>query len=246
MDRSIYSAVSGMQASMIRQRAIASNLANAQTAGFKAELFDSRAITVKGDPVEVRAMNRTEVRGANMTDGDIIATGGPLDIAMQGDTVLAVQALDGSEAYTRRGDLSITSAGVLQTGDGLPVIGDGGPVTVPVGGDVRIGPDGAILVIDPAAPDAPPERIGRLKLASFAGTDIAKGLDGQFRVRGGGILPEDLEAKIIPGAIEQSNVSTSQVMVDMIEAQRLFEIRTNIVSTNRDLDESGARLMRLD
>ena len=245
MDRLIYSAVSGMSASMVRQRAIASNMANAQTTGFKAEIFDSRPVTLDGGPVEVRAQNRTEVRGAQMADGEVNDTGNPLDIAMQGDVLLAVQAPDGSEAYTRRGDLSISPTGVLQTGDGLPVIGDAGPVTVPLGGDVAIAPDGAILLADPAVPEAAPERIGRLKLASAAGSDLVKGLDGQFRVRGGGVLPEDLDAKLITGALEGSNVVSSEVLVEMIEAQRLFEIRTNVVSTARDLDESAARLMRL-
>lgn len=246
MDRLIYTAVSGMEASMVRQRAIASNMANAQTTGFKAELFDSRSFALTGGPVEVRAMNRTEVRGAQMTDGEITETGGHLDIAMQGDIMLAVQALDGTEAYTRRGDLSISAAGVLLTGDGLPVIGDAGPVTVPIDGDVAIAPDGAVLLSDPAAPDAPAVQVNRIKLASTTGSDVAKGLDGQFRVRGGGILPADLDAKVIPGALEQSNVVSSQVLVEMIEAQRLFDIRTNVVSTARDLDESSARLMRLD
>ena len=112
MDRLIYSAVSGMSASMVRQRAIASNMANAQTTGFKAEIFDSRPVTIDGGPVEVRAQNRTEVRGAQMADGEVHDTGNPLDIAMQGDVLLAVQAPDGSEAYTRRGDLSISPTGV--------------------------------------------------------------------------------------------------------------------------------------
>lgn len=246
MDRLIYSAVSGMSASMVQQRAIASNMANAQTSGFKAEILDARPVTLKGGPVELRAMNRTEVRGASLTDGSVTETGGPLDIAMQGDVMLAVQSLDGSEVYTRRGDLTITAAGVLQTGDGMPVLGAGGPITVPVGGDIAIAPDGGVMLSDPADPQAAPVQIDRIKLTSTAGTDIAKGLDGQFRVRGGGVLPEDLDAKVITGSLEQSNVTTSEVLVEMIEAQRLFDIRTNVVSTARDLDESSARLMRID
>ena len=102
------------------------------------------------------------------------------------------------------------------------------------------------MLSDPADPQAAPVQIDRIKLTSTAGTDIAKGLDGQFRVRGGGVLPEDLDAKVITGSLEQSNVTTSEVLVEMIEAQRLFDIRTNVVSTARDLDESSARLMRID
>ncbi len=246
MDRLIYTAVSGMNASMLRQRMIASNMANAQTIGFKAEQLDARPITLDGQGLEMRAMNRSEVRGASMRQGTVNPTARALDVALEGQTMLALQAEDGSEAYTRRGDLSITAAGVLQNGDGLPVMGENGPVTVPTGSLVSIAPDGGVLVSDPAQPGQPAQRVGRLKLASIAGSEIEKGLDGLFRVTGGGVLPSDANARLIPGALEESNVVPSEVLVDMIEAQRLFEIRTNIVSTARELDEGSARLMRLD
>ncbi|MEZ5743520.1 MAG: flagellar basal body rod protein FlgF [Sphingomonadaceae bacterium] len=245
MDRLIYTAVTGMSASMTRQRMLASNMANAQTIGFRAELLDARPVTLASDALEARAMTNAEVRGATMREGAVVETGNPLDIALRGDVMLAVQASDGSEAYTRRGDLSVTAAGVMQNGDGLPVIAEGGPVTVPAGALVSIAEDGGVMVSDPALPEQPPQQVARLKLASTVGSDIEKGLDGFFRVRGGGVLPVDAEARVIPGAVEQSNVVASEVLVEMIEAQRLFDIRTKLVSTARELDENGARLMRL-
>ena len=245
MDRLIYTAVSGMSASMARQRMIASNMANAQTIGFRAELMQATPTTITGDGLDVRALTDAQVRGASMKEGSITRTGRLLDIAMQGDVMLAVQAMDGSEAYTRRGDLSVTASGVLQNGDGLPVIGEGGPVTVPSGSLVSISPDGGVMVSDPALPDEPAQRVAQLKLASTSGTDIGKGLDGLFRVPGGGILPLDQDAELISGALEQSNVVPSQVLVEMVEAQRLFDIRTKVISTARELDEGSARLMRI-
>jgi flagellar basal-body rod protein FlgF len=246
MDRLIYTAVSGMNASMTRQRMIASNMANTQTIGFKAERIDARPVTLDAQGMEVRAMNRSEVRGASMKAGAVNPTGRDLDVALEGDAMLALQAADGSEAYTRRGDLAIAASGLLQNGDGLPVMGENGPITLPAGSLVSIAPDGGVLVSDPAQPDLPAQRVARLKLASPRGSEIEKGLDGLFRVKGGGALPNDADARLIPGALEQSNVVPSQVLVDMIEAQRLFEIRTDIVSTARELDEGSARLMRLD
>ena len=77
------------------------------------------------------------------------------------------------------------------------------------------------------------------------GSDIAKGLDGLFRVAGGGALPADLEATGKPGYLEQSNVKMTEILVDMMEQQRLFEMRGKVVTTARDIDESGAQLMRL-
>jgi len=246
MDRLIFTAFSGLNASMVRQRVIASNMANAQTIGFRADTLQFTPMTVKdGQSVEVRALSDSEVRGADMHEGTLIETGKPLDVAMQGKAVLAVQAADGSESYTRRGDLAVSPAGVLVNGDGAPVLGDSGPISIPPGGQVTIGEDGAVLVRDPATPDAPPTRLDRLKLASPTGTRLEKGLDGLLRVYGGGALPADLEAKVIPGALEQSNVRPSDVLVQMVEAQRLFDIRTKLISTAKDLDEGGTALMRL-
>ncbi|MFC3175371.1 flagellar basal body rod protein FlgF [Novosphingobium bradum] len=246
MDRLIFTAFSGLNASMVRQRVIASNMANAQTIGFRADTLQFTPMTVKdGESLEVRALSDGEVRGADMHEGTLTQTGKPLDVAMTGKALLAVQAADGSESYTRRGDLSVSPAGVLVNGDGAPVIGDSGPISIPPGGQVAIGEDGAVLVRDPATPDAPPARVDRIKLTSPAGTRIEKGLDGLLRVYGGGALPADLEAKVIPGALEQSNVRPSDVLVQMVEAQRLFDIRTKLISTAKDLDEGGTALMRL-
>ena len=245
MDRLIYTAFSGLSSSMTRQRVIASNMANTQTVGYRADTVSFTPMTLKGDSLEVRALNDTEVHGANMAQGSIVRTGNPLDIAMEGTVMLTVQATDGSEAYTRRGDLSISPSGLLVNGDGAPVLGESGPITIPPGSDAILGPDGQVLLRDPAAPDVPPTPLDRLKLANHKGTRIEKGLDGLFRVYGGGVLPNDQEGKVVVGSLEQSNVNPSDVLVQMVEAQRLFEIRTKLVATAREIDEGSAQLMKI-
>lgn len=245
MDRMIYTAASGMSSSMIRQRMIANNMANAQTIGFRAEVLESTPITLDGASIEARAMNRAEVKGALMREGTMTQTGRELDIAMQGDTLLAVQARDGSEGYTRRGDLSVSATGLLQNGDGLPVIGDNGPVTVPLEANIAIAPDGAVMATNPATPDQPPIQVARLKIVNYQGSRIEKDLANLFRVPGGGVLPVDENARVMVGALEQSNVRPTEVLVEMVEAQRLYDIRSKLISTARDLDEGSASLMRI-
>ena len=245
MDRLIWTAVSGMSASMARQRMIANNMANSQTIGFRAELMVAAPVTVKGPQLETRALTDAAVRGARMDQGVVSETGRALDVALNGQALLGVQAENGDEAYTRRGDLSLTPAGLLVNGDGRPVLGEGGPISIPPGSEVSIAPDGAVLVRDAATPDAPLAQADKLKLASPVGSKIAKGLDGLFRVEGGGVLPADAEARLTGGALEQSNVRPSQVLVEMIEAQRLYDMRTKLIATAKELDEGGASLMRL-
>lgn len=245
MDRLIYTAVSGMNASMTRERVIASNMANAQTVGFRKEIIQATPMTLEGPQLEARAMTSTEVRGASMKEGSVTETGNPLDVALQGDAMLAVQSYDGGEAYTRRGDLSVSPTGVLQNGEGLPVIGQNGPISVAPGADVSITPEGAVLVANPDAPGEPPAQVDKIKLANWRGSQMEKDLTGLFRVPNGGVLPVDEGAKILVGSLEQSNVKPTEVLVEMVEAQRSFDIRTKLIATARELDEGGASLMRI-
>ena len=253
MDRLIYTAVSGMNASMLRQRMIASNMANAQTIGFRAETMQFTPQTLTnpqdGASLEVRSMTSGVVRGATMKAGPLTQTGRELDLAMAGDALLTVQSPDGGEAYTRRGDLSVSASGLVQNGDGRPVIGENGPVTVPLGSRIAIAPDGSVMASNPQAPDQPPIKIERLKLANWRGSLIEKDLTGLFRVPAAngvsGVLPLDEDARVQVGALEQSNVDPSQVLVEMLEAQRLYDMRTKLVATAKQLDESGAQLMRI-
>ncbi len=245
MDRLIYTAVTGMNASMNRQRVTASNMANAQTIGFRAETMQFTPMTLEGRQIQVRSMTHGEVHGASMREGSLIQTGRELDVAVNGEALLTVQAPDGGEGYTRRGDLVVTAAGVLQNGEGLPLLGEEGPITVPLGSRVSIAPDGGVMAANPEAPDQPPVQVARIKLASWRGSALEKDLTGLFRVREGGVLPMDEDARLMPGALEQSNVNPSEVLIEMVEAQRSYDLRTKCVATAKELDESGASLMRI-
>lgn len=245
MDRLIYTALTGMDAAMNRQRVVASNLANASTPGFRAETFSTSSLRMRSDSFDVRGLAQGLVRGADMAAASTVQTGRPLDIALTGEALMALQAADGSEVYSRRGDLSADVTGRLVNGDGLAVMGEAGPLALPPGWDVSIGSDGSVFAADPAAPDVPPELVGRIKLANPAASPLAKGLDGQLRVPGGGILPADPTATLITGALEGSNVDTAGTLVQMIEAQRGFERRTQLISTAEQLDQASSRLMSL-
>jgi flagellar basal-body rod protein FlgF len=245
MDRLIYTALSGMRGAMSRQTVTANNLANANTTGFRAELASARSLWVRGDGFESRAPVSQEVTGADMQAGSINHTGRDLDVAMTGDALLTVQAEDGSEAYTRRGDLQVAATGVLTTGDGHPVLGDSGPITIPPADSIRIAEDGAIWIVPAGGDASQPQQVDRLKLTSPAGSNVAKGLDGLFRVQGGGALPSDPQARLISASLESSNVNTSQTLIDMIEASRSWDMQLQLITSARDMDTSAADLMRL-
>jgi flagellar basal-body rod protein FlgF len=247
VDRLIYTAMTAMNAAMDRQRVVANNLANASTPGFRQEIFAVTPATLKDGSLEARAMARGNVRGADMTAARVVPTGNPLDVALEGQALLAYQAPDRQgEIYSRRGDLRVAASGVIENGEGLPVLGEGGtPITVPPGFRITIAADGSILASDPAAPTAPAEAIDRLRMVNPEGSPLAKGIDSFLKVPNGGVLPPDLTARLTPGALEQSNVETADTLVQMIEAQRAFEQRAKIIRTAGELDEAGSGLMAL-
>ncbi len=247
----IYTAMTAMNAAMDRQRTVANNLANASTPGFRQEVFAVTPATLKDGSLEARAMARGSVRGADMTAARVVPTGNPLDVALEGKALLAYQAPDRQgEVYSRRGDLRVSASGVIENGEGLAVLGEGGtPITVPPGFSIAIAADGAILAQDPADPSAQAEPIDRLRLVNPEGSPLAKGIDSFLKVPGAngvnGVLPPDLTARLTTGALEQSNVQTADTLVQMIEAQRAFEQRARIIRTAGELDEASSGLMAL-
>jgi flagellar basal-body rod protein FlgF len=248
VDKLVYTAATGLRAHMAAQAAIANNMANASTTGFRADrvVFDRIMLSDGTTAISARQPTSEEIRDADRSPGSVQQTGRPLDVAVEGrDAWLTVQAADGSEAYSRRGDLSVSASGTLQTGDGFLVMGQSGPITLPPYQSLTIAADGSISIVPQGDADGTPQVIDRLKLASSKGSDTVKGLDNLMRVRGGGVLPDDLEAKVTSGALEGSNVNMTQALVDMIENQRSYEVQANLLKEARTMDESSAQLMRV-
>lgn len=245
MDRLVDTALTAMRAAMSRQSTIANNLANANTVGFRGEIANATTRWINGQTFNSRAQTAEQVLGADMAQGSVTSTGNPLDIAINGDAFLAVQASDGSEGYTRRGDLKLSDSGLLTTGDGLPVLGNSGPITLPPADSIAIAKDGSISIVPRGGDPKQPQQIDQLKLASPAGSQIAKGLDGLFHEVHGGSLPADPLASVTAGSLEGSNVNATEMLVQMIEASRAWETQVKMIDTAKQIDDGGASLMRL-
>jgi flagellar basal-body rod protein FlgF len=245
MDRLFQTSLTALRGAMARQATTANNLANVNTTGFRGEMAAARALWVRGGNLQPQALASEEVAGADFSGGTVTETGRPLDIAMEGDALLAVQADNGEEAYTRRGDLQLSDTGLLTTGDGKPVLGDEGPITIPPSDSIKIERDGAIWIVPAGGDPAQPQQAGHLKLASPVGSQVVKGTDGLFRVQGGGALPGDALARLRSGSLEGSNVQATKALTDMIEASRAWDTQLKLITTARDLDGSTADLMRL-
>jgi flagellar basal-body rod protein FlgF len=238
MDRMIYLSMAGAKATMQRQDVLANNLANSSTTGFRAELQAFRAVPVLGSGASTRVYALESTPGYDASPGVVSATGRNLDVAMRGNAWLAVQGLDGTEAYTRGGSLDVSSDGTLITTGGLTVLGDGGPIQVPANSDVSIGADGTISA---RAANGRVTTVGRLKLVTPE-APLERGTDGLFRAADGD-LPADATARLQEGALEGSNVSPVETMVGMISAARQFEAQMRMLQTAENNEKSAAQLL---
>lgn len=240
MDRMIYLSMAGAKAAMQRQDVMANNLANASTVGFRAELAAFRAVPVLGSGASTRVYTLETTIGANHQPGPVQATNRNLDVAMKGDAWLAVQGLDGTEAYTRAGALDISAEGLLVTKGGLTVLGDGGPINVPANAEVSIAGDGTVSA---KTANGRPTSVGRLKLVTPETPGaLTRSDDGLFRAVAGD-LPADAKARLQDGALEGSNVSAVETMVAMIASARQFEHQMKLIQTAERQDQTAAKLL---
>jgi flagellar basal-body rod protein FlgF len=238
MDRLVYTSMAGAKASLQRQEVLAHNLANVSTNGFRAELAAFRAVPVQGDGASTRVAAIETTIGYSSEAGSVQATGRNLDVALKGKAWMGVQALDGTEAYTRAGALDVNAEGLLVTMSGLPVAGDGGPITVPPNSTLEIASDGTVTA---RSGNGRPQNIGRLKLVTPEGP-LTRGPDGLFRSAEGD-LPADAGARVQTGALEGSNVSPVETMVAMIAAARQFEHHMKVLQGAEQREQSATKLL---
>jgi len=241
MDRMIYLSMSGAKATMQRQETLANNLANASTTGFRAELQAFRAVPVRGDGASTRVYSLETTTGYDPTPGPMASTGRALDVAMQGNAWLAVQGLDGTEAYTRMGSLQVDAEGTLKTSGGLTVLGDGGPIALPANSTPQIAADGTVSV---KQANGGVTSVGRLKLVTPEAA-LQRGDDGMFRAADGD-LPVDPNARVAEGTLEGSNVNPIENMVAMIAAARQFESQMKMLQTAEGDEKAASQLLSMN
>jgi flagellar basal-body rod protein FlgF len=234
----IYLSMAAAKATMHRQEVVSHNLANVSTNGFRAELAAFRAVPVRGDGASSRVYALESTVGYSTAPGVVQTTGRPLDVAVKGNGWLAVQALDGTEAYTRAGALEVNAEGVLTDLQGRPVVGDGGPLTIPANAEVEVASDGTVSA---KVGRERPQPLGRLKLVTPE-APLQRGTDGLFRAAEGD-LAADPAARVQSGALEGSNVNAVESMVAMIAAARQFEQQMKALQTAEQKEQSAAKLL---
>jgi len=245
MDKGLYILMSGAKEAMLSQARVANNLANAKTTGFRADLQNYRAMQAIGPGLETRVFTQSERPGYNFNEGALLSTGNPLDVAIKGDGFIAVQRPDGTEAYTRAGDLQIDTNGFLTTSTGYQVLGNSGAIVIPPVERMSITADGTISILPLGATETAIENLDRVKLVKPDYAEVQKGTDGLFEGRDGQIYPADASVTLVTETIEGSNVNAINELTDMIALSRQFEMKVKFMNNLKTLGERADTLMRI-
>ena len=251
MDRLAFNAAAAINEQRLSRQMITHELANVVTVGFKRSFEVSMsAVKVEGAGFATRMQPQSvSLDIIQLRPGELMTTGRDLDVAMNDSTVLGVTAPNGELAFTRRGDLRVNAAGVLEDGVKHVVRGEAGPITVPPGMMVKINPDGTIFATDPAQTGVVPQvLIGRLLLRDASATPLERrddGLFGPVGKLGADVPPGPNLPMLTAGALEGSNVNAMSAMVKLMDQSRSFEHQVRNIKESKNADESGATMMKL-
>lgn len=251
MQDSMYSALFGALSNEFRLNNIANNLANVNTTGYKKDALAFKdtfvmfahdqimepVATVRSkklfpEPIHI-AKPRIAVSKTDFSQGSMKLTGGPLDVALNGEGFFKVQTPDG-EFYTRNGKFRQTVDGTVVTEQGWPVLGQGGPITLPANSQISINEAGEILANNEVIDQFQVVNVEDNLMLEKRGRNLY-----QYRE---GLNPAEVPAEgvsVNQGFLEAANVEVVTEMVNMIEAQRQFEAYTKIMQTTSDTDKNA-------
>jgi flagellar basal-body rod protein FlgG len=260
MNLSMYSAATGMEAQQMNLNTIANNLANVNTPGFKRSKIEFQDLLYQNPrvsgadsgggnlvPTGVEVGNGARIAATSkvFTQGQLTNTGEKLDVAIQGDGFFEIQRPDGTKAYTRDGSFKLNSQGQVVTADGLPVLSGFQPIATGAT-SVSISQDGQVTVQTSSG-----SQNFSLSLARFANPAGLKALGGnlyQETAASGtpelGKPGEQGFGQTLQGYIENSNVNIVEEMVNLIIAQRAYEINSKSIQTSDEMLQNVANMKR--
>src|ERR1700722_2514189 len=243
MDRGLYVAMTGAKQIMQAQAVNNHNIANINTVGFRADsvAFYSQPIYGQGYPSRVNAVAGDS--GTDFSSGVMQSTSRPLDVAINGKGYIAVLGKDGTEAYTRAGDLRVGVDGSVTTSAGQPVLTESGPLDIPPATTVTIGNDGTVSVVPLGLNPIGISPTDRIKLVNPPAKDLQKGSDGLLRLKDGRKAETDPTVTVTSGVLESSNVNAAQSLINMIELQRQYDFQVKSMNSSDQNEQMAEQMM---
>lgn len=252
MDKVGFLAANAAASAMSRQENVANNLANISTSGFRAQVMALQttplvALNARGEALlDTRTFAAETVTGFDSRPGVMQQTGRDLDMAVKTTGWFAVQRPGGGEGYTRNGSFNLNAAGVLVTNEGLPVLGEGGLIELPQNSKIQVSETGLVsaLSTDPLNPGF--QQVAQLRLVNPDPFTLERGLDGYFQLKDGGAAAQDPNVRVASGFLEGSNVNPAESVVEMIAAQRMFDMSMKAVTLTKESDQKADSVLQVN
>lgn len=235
MSQLLLNAVDNAKQIMHAQAVNANNLANVSTDGFKAELAMVAAANNGGQAYST----------ADLSEGVIRSTGRNLDIAINGEGWIGVLGNDGTEGYSRRGDLHVDALGQLVDGSSRPILGNNGPIALPPFTSVEIATDGTISIQPLGSAANTLAVVDRIKLAEPDEQRLARSEDGLMRLPNNEVADASANVRVTAGSLEGSNVNAVGEMVKMIDLARRFEGQVKLMQTAQENQQALSKIMSM-
>jgi len=259
--RSLWTATTGMSAQNLNMDVIANNLANVSTSGFKKSRADFQdllyqILKVPGSPTSADTKSPTGIQvGLGVkpgsvtkvfTEGDIVQTGNPLDVAIEGSGFLQVAMPDGNTAYTRAGTLKLDGDGRITTSDGYPIEPE---IVIPEDAlQITISQNGVVSAI--LGDDTTSTELGNIDLVDFVNDAgliaIGKNLFRETEASGTALVGTPGEngiGTLLQGYVENSNVNLVEELTQMITAQRAYEINSKVITTSDEMMQTVTNMV---
>lgn len=250
MDRLVHTVLNSISNLRDQRTVSANNLANMNVPGFRRDLdnegksffIDSEG-GFKTRAVQVESGHHAFSRQSGFLD----QTGEQLDIAIADRGYFYVQpSTGGNPALSRRGDLQLTADGQLLNGSGDQMLDTGmQPIVVPPFRSLAVDDAGRISIEPRDGAAGEVVQIAQLATVVPDGIDLQKGADGYIRQSDQAVPPPDLRAQVVQGVLEGSNVNPTEELIASIDLQRSFEVNLKMISSAKEIDEAGSRLLRL-
>ena len=235
MANGIYTALSGALTAMQRIELVSHNMANASTPAFKLDRMAVEGVEGPENANGELTFSMPAVTQTDLTQGPLVATENPLDLALSEGVYLAVKD-GGQKAFMRGATLLVMPNGALTTTEGHAVYGEADIIKLPPNTrDITIGLNGDVQVEG--------SKVDRLRLVGFKDEQaLAPGNKRSLIDRGGaGPMPTTANVPVMPGYQEQANFSVVREMTDMIAAHRTYDITLKAIRTHGQLDKRAAR-----
>ncbi len=245
MDRMLYLLGSNADRLVYAQSISANNLANVNTVGFKADLNQVASSSYETEMLNTRVYAVALPPVTDFNPGALMRTDNPLDIAINNKGFFSVLNSQGKEAYTRVGNMYQTKEGMLMTGNHLPVLGEGGPISIPQAKKIDIAQDGTISYIPLTSSENVSIKLDRLKLVMPEAGQLSKRSDGLLYMPDNQLADVNTEVQVSSGFLESSNVNAISEMTNIIQLARQFEISMKLIQTAETMEDNSAHILQL-